>query len=151
MYRSKRYGEAIDYARRALEIDANYYHIWFMMGIAQLRTGFTQDAIASLKRVVDLAPWYSTGAWALAAAYHQAGDRECSQELVAKLAGSHGHTAGAATYYAEIGEVDAMFEALDMAYQRRDLRLVSSKNEPFFDPYRADPRFQALLAKMNLA
>jgi len=25
------------------------------------------------------------------------------------------------------------------------------KGMPFFDPYRADPHFQALLAKMNLA
>jgi hypothetical protein len=32
-----------------------------------------------------------------------------------------------------------------------DRLLIDIKNERFFDPYRADPRFQSLLAKMNLA
>jgi hypothetical protein len=29
--------------------------------------------------------------------------------------------------------------------------LINIQGIPFFDPYRPDPRFQALLAKMNLA
>ena len=60
MYYAKQYRETIEYARRALEIDANYYLIWFVMGLAQLRAGFAQEAITSLKRVVELAPWWST-------------------------------------------------------------------------------------------
>ena len=88
--------------------------------------------------------------WGLAAAYHQIGDREHSQELVRKLADSHGHTYGAALYYAAAGEVDAMFEALDGAHRQRD-REHSRYSQPIFDPYRADPRFQALLRRMNLA
>ena len=151
MYRSKQYGEAIDYARRALEIDTNFYLMWFVTGRAQMGAGFTQEAIASFKRVVELAPWYSAGGWLLAAAYRHAGDRERSQELVGELAGSHGRTAGAASYYAAAGEVDAMFEALDGAYQRRDPNLLHVQSQPFFDPYRADPRFQDQLRRMNLA
>ena len=61
MYSAKQYRETIEYARRALEIDANFYFIWFAMGLAQLHAGFTQEAITSLKRVVELAPWYSHG------------------------------------------------------------------------------------------
>lgn len=44
-----------------------------------------------------------------------------------------------------------MFAALEGSYQRREPLLLDLKNERFFDPYRADPRFQSLLAKMNLA
>jgi hypothetical protein len=54
-------------------------------------------------------------------------------------------------YYAAAGEVDAMFEALDGAYQQRDIFLPHIRYLPFFDPYRADPRYQAQLKKMNLA
>ena len=61
MYWSKQYRETIEYARRALEIDAKYFSIWYVMGLAQLRAGFAQEAIASLKRVVELAPWWHTG------------------------------------------------------------------------------------------
>ncbi len=124
MLLAKQYRETIEYSRRALEMDANFYGIWSVMGFAQLRAGLAQEGIASLKRVVELAPWSSQVRGALAAAYHQAGDHEHSQELVRKLADSHGHTYGAAVYYAATGEVDAMFEALDGAYQQRDRSLI---------------------------
>ena len=151
LYHAKQYREAIEYARRALEIDANFYHIWSTMGLAQLHAGFTQEAITSFKRVVELAPWWQMGVGSLAAAYYQAGDHERSQEWARKLAESQGHSVGAALYYAATGEVDAMFEALDGAYRQRDAFLLYIQDLPFFDPYRADPRFQALLQKMNLA
>jgi len=151
MYWSKQYRETIEYARRALEIDANYFTIWYIMGFAQLRAGLAQEGITSLKRVVELAPWWHTGGWGLAAAYHQISDREHSQQLVRNLAASYGHTYGAALYYAAAGEGDAMFEALDGARRLRDSNLLTIRSSPIFDPYRADPRFQALLQRMNLA
>jgi serine/threonine-protein kinase len=36
MYYGKQYRETIEYARRALEYDANQFLIWYMMGLAQL-------------------------------------------------------------------------------------------------------------------
>ncbi len=147
---AKRYPETIECANRALEIDANFHQMWFVMGLAQLHSGLTQEAIASLKRAVDLAPWNYTNAWLLAAAYYQAGDREHSQEWARKLAGSHGHSVGAALYYAAAGEVDAMFEALEGAFQQRDYLMIRIQDLPFFDRYRAEPRYLALLQKMNL-
>ena len=44
-----------------------------------------------------------------------------------------------------------MFGALDEAHGQRVWNLFIIQNEALFDPYRADPRFRALLAKMNLA
>jgi TolB-like protein/Tfp pilus assembly protein PilF len=151
MYHAKQYRETIEYARRTLEIDANFYLIWLVMGLAQLRAGMIQEAITSLKRTVELAPWYNMGVGSLAAAYCQAGDHERSHEWAQKLADSHTHTVGAALYCAAAGEVDAMFEALEVAYRQRDRMLLNIQNLPFFDDYRADPRFQALLQRMNLA
>jgi tetratricopeptide (TPR) repeat protein len=149
---AKQYREAIEYARRALEIDANFYLIWGAIGLAQLGAGLPQEAITSLKRSLDLAPWWYPGAWYLSVAYFHAGDRERSQEWARKLAGSHGHSFGAALYYAAVGEVDTMFKVLDMTYRQRDLLLLLDiANLSFFDPYRADPRFHALLQRMNLA
>jgi tetratricopeptide (TPR) repeat protein len=150
MLAAKQYRETIEYTRRALEIDANFYFLWVVMGLAQLHAGFTQEGVASWKHVVELAPWWYAGAWNLAAAYHQAGDYNRSQEWARKVADTHAHTFGAATYYAAVGEVDAMFEALDWAYQKRDVELRLIQCESFFDPYRTDPRFQALLRRMNL-
>ena len=148
---ARRYQETIQHARRALDIDANFYPILRALGLAQLREGLVPEAIASMKRAVELAPWDSLGPWLLAVAYHQAGDREHEHELAGKLRGAHGRTIGASFYYAAAGEVDALFEALEEAYQRRDGLLIALKYQPLFDLYRADPRFQGLLRRMNLA
>lgn len=147
---AKQYPETIDYARKALDIDPNFYPIWWVMGLAQLHQGSTLEAITSLKRVMELAPWHYALAWYLAAAYNQAGDNEHCREWKGKLV-AHDHTYEVAVYHAAAGEADAMFEALNGAYQRRDPYLPHCLIEPFFDPYRADPRFQALLRRMNMA
>jgi TolB-like protein/Tfp pilus assembly protein PilF len=151
MYNSKQYRETIAYARRALEIDANHWLMWWMTGLAELQAGLTQEAITSFERSVELAPWWSFGAGGLAAAYHQAGDHERSQEWARKLAGSHPHTVGAALYYAAAGNVDAMFAALDGALRQRAPFLINLRDLPFFDPYHADPRYLALVERMHLA
>jgi tetratricopeptide (TPR) repeat protein len=151
LYYAKQYREAIEYGRRSLEIDPNFSFSWFAIGLAQLREGLPQEAISSFQRVVELTPWMGGNAWSLATAYHQAGDHARSEELARKLAASYGQCYWAGFYYAATGEVDAMFDALDGAYQQRERLLIDLKNESSFDPYRTDPRFQALLAKMKLA
>jgi hypothetical protein len=56
-----------------------------------------------------------------------------------------------AEYYATIGAVDAMFQALEGAYEKRDIFLIFIRVWRSFDPYRTDVRFQSLLERMNLA
>jgi eukaryotic-like serine/threonine-protein kinase len=150
LYFAKKYRETIEYSRKALEIDPNFYLIWATMGFAQLHAGLTQESITSLKRGVELAPWWFPCGWWLAAAYCQAGDHEHGREWARKLADSHGNTCAAAAYYAATGQVDTMFDALEGAYRQRDRMLIDIKNLPFFDPYRSDPRFVDLLRRMNL-
>lgn len=148
---SSRYGEAIQCARKGLEINENFHPLVFVMALSQLRAGLTADAITSLRQALRIAPWFNAASWCLAAAYHQIDDRAQSLELVRTLADSHNRTIGAALYYAAAGEVDAMFEALEGAYQKRDFLLLNIEFLPFFEPYRADPRFKSLLRRMNLA
>jgi tetratricopeptide (TPR) repeat protein len=48
-----------------------------------------------------------------------------------------------------LGEAEAMFECLGKAIGRKDM--VFLKANRVYDPYRSDPRFTALLRRMNLA
>jgi hypothetical protein len=121
------------------------------MGLAQLDAGLPQEAVTSMKRAVDLAPWWGPGPANLAAALWQAGDRERCQELVLQSRSHHLGVFGAAYYYAVAGDADAMFEMLDLAWQERDPNLRIIGSDPFYEPHRAAPRFQALLRRMNLA
>ena len=132
MYYAKQYLETIEYARRALEIDANFYLIWLAMGNRpasrrlhsgsdyQLETSCGSGALVLHGwRVLSQQPTIR-----LAIAEH-------SQEWVRKLV-SDGHIEAAAVYYAAAGEVDAMFEALDEAYRH-----------PLFQPF-ANAKFSIL-------
>jgi hypothetical protein len=49
-----------------------------------------------------------------------------------------------------LGENNQGFKWLEKAYEERDVGLVSLKAEPMYDSVRSDPRFKALLKKMNL-
>jgi hypothetical protein len=52
--------------------------------------------------------------------------------------------------YLGVRDVDRAFEWLDRAIDARDQFMMPIKSYAFFDPIRADPRFAALLRKMNL-
>jgi serine/threonine-protein kinase len=144
IYAAREYREAMAHARKAMEIDANFPSMWLALGLAQLAAGCTQDAIASLQRLVELAP--DLGRAFLAAAYYRGGDRERSRECLTTLSRWQ-RARGELVYYAFIGEADAMFDAFERSYKQRDLL---APGWPFYDPYRADPRFQSLLRRMNL-
>ena len=45
--------------------------------------------------------------------------------------------------------MDPAFEALDRAWQNLDAGLTALKTDPYLDPLRGDPRYAALLRKMN--
>jgi serine/threonine-protein kinase len=52
--------------------------------------------------------------------------------------------------YLGLRDVDRAFEWFDRAVDARDQIMMPIKSYVFFDPIRADPRFQALLRKMKL-
>jgi len=54
-----------------------------------------------------------------------------------------------AEIHAQLGEVDAAFASLDRAWQIKDGGLLSLRVDPWIDPIRNDPRFTALMNKMN--
>ena len=147
----KRYNESMEASRRALEIDPNSYLIWHALGMAQFFAAQNEDAIHSLKRAVELAPWFASAVGMLASAYHRAGDQEHGREWVERLAQSDPDSLAMAEYYATTGETEAMFQALERAYQKRDVFMIYMRVWPSFDPYRPDARFQSILQRLNLA
>ena len=49
-----------------------------------------------------------------------------------------------------LGDGDAAFAQLDRAVEARAPLVVSLARDPLFDPFRADPRYHALLRRMKL-
>ena len=70
------------------------------------------------------------------------------RELIAKYHASNAFEI--ATICAFRNQTDEAFEWLDRAYAQRDPGLMSTKVEPLLKSLHNDPRFAALLKKLNL-
>ena len=57
---------------------------------------------------------------------------------------------GTAILYAQLGEKSKALDSLERAFEQRSLSMTELAIEPSFDPLRPDPRFQALLRRLNL-
>ena len=73
--------------------------------------------------------------------------REALKTLEESFRGRYLPPYASALIHAGLGDRDAMFVALDQAYQARDVHLMYLPVVMNWDPYRTDPRFINLLAR----
>jgi tetratricopeptide (TPR) repeat protein len=75
------------------------------------------------------------------------GDGAAARQAMGDLVAHHGDRSlyQQAQVLAQWGELDAAVEALQRALQVGDSGLIYSRNDPFLDPLRDDPRFAQLL------
>jgi DNA-binding winged helix-turn-helix (wHTH) protein/TolB-like protein/Tfp pilus assembly protein PilF len=68
-----------------------------------------------------------------------------------KVAAEHGADEMTwATVYARCGEKDRMLGVMRKLIDNRDVIVVGMKDDPVYDPYRADPAFRELMARLHL-
>jgi TolB-like protein len=81
----------------------------------------------------------------------RSGDRAGAEGKLAKLQQGYRDAASYqyAQIYAQLGDKDRAFANLDHGFAIKDAGLTGVKSDPFLDPLRSDPRFAALLRKMN--
>jgi serine/threonine-protein kinase len=84
--------------------------------------------------------------------YARRGEKEKLRKFVEeeKKRGSRTSPVWIAASYAELGETDLVFTWLEKAYKQRDHLLLSIKGYPYFNNYRTDPRYKALLKKIGI-
>ena len=82
------------------------------------------------------------------------GDREGARRLLATVESRFAAEPIPRSIFARIhlalGDTDAVFAWLEKAVEERDQSSRSLKTSPQWDSIRSEPRFQALLARMNL-
>jgi TolB-like protein/Tfp pilus assembly protein PilF len=118
-----------------------------MLSQIELATGQLSDAIKTNARQQS-EPWR----WAtLAMIEHTLGHAQESHRMLGELTSKYGHRTPLriAIAYAWRGEVDTGFAWLERAYQQRDGMLGLLQCEPGLRGVQSDPRYQALLRKMN--
>jgi tetratricopeptide (TPR) repeat protein len=154
LYCQHKFDSAIRHATKSVEIYPDYWLVHFALGLALSQKGALQQAISSLETTVKLAPAFTLAAGYLAAAYARADKREQAENLIAEIkeTGTKRFVSPASfsVYYAATGQPAKMFESLLDAAKERDSYLTRMDADPYFEPYRSDQRYRALLAEMNL-
>jgi Tfp pilus assembly protein PilF len=116
--------------------------------------GFLQQSIASLETTLRLSPSFTLATGFLAASYARSGNpghaEKLMEEVMERSSRHYVSSACFGTYYAALGQADRMFEFLEAALAERDPYLTRMDAEPYFDPFRSDPRYRDLLDRMNL-
>jgi eukaryotic-like serine/threonine-protein kinase len=154
-YLSRDYEQAIRAAEQALDIDDNFWLIHLVVGAAELRRGKLSDATGSLRKTLEMAPFYSLALGLLAAAHGLGGEHELAEQAIRRLSdmADKGYVSQVsfALYHAAQGDADRVFRFLGAAVDDREPFITRMIADEGFDAYRDDPRFQVLLDRMKLA
>ncbi|MFL6227867.1 MAG: protein kinase domain-containing protein, partial [Pyrinomonadaceae bacterium] len=152
-YFARRYDEAIENGKTAVEMDATSPVAHQRLGAAYEQKGMFPEAIAEFQKAVDGSNRIQLAVASLAHAYALAGRRAEAEKLLAELKERSGREYVSSYLVAEIytalGEKEAAIKSLERAYDEQSIDLVLAKVDPRLDPLRDDPRYQELLKKVG--
>jgi serine/threonine-protein kinase len=156
---ARRYPEAIAQLRKALELDPNFPFIRFLLGQALLLNGDSAGAIKEYEKADEIEKAHEFGGAhfglvGLAQAYALQGERERAAQFLNQLRDLEQRKR--ATHYAysyavihlALGDKNEAIDWLEQSYQAKESVIVIIKIDPFLDPLRGDPRFEALVQKV---
>jgi len=134
--------------KKGLELSPDAWPGTILLSQIYVMQGRPQDALSEIE-LVRGDVWR---AFLYAIAYHALGREKESDAALTELIAKY-HEGGAyqiAEVYAFRNQIDEAFEWLDRAYAQRDSGLIGTKVEPLLKSLHNDPRFAAVLKKLNL-
>jgi tetratricopeptide (TPR) repeat protein len=152
LYCARRYDEAIAQARKALSMQPDAPLALATLMLALHETKQHDEMIAAAKKLY--AGWYPDVGQALERGYAGRDYPGAWRRAAEVEAARHGKEPGAAFDIANCalfaGDTTHALDWLEKACDDRDPNMPYISCEPLFDPLRSEPRFQALLRRMNL-
>jgi TolB-like protein/Flp pilus assembly protein TadD len=147
---ARRFDEAIDQFRKALEMDYHDAHLG--LGGAYAAKGMYREALVEFGKYSELDRGTPRSIASLGYAHARLKERgEALGALDQLMVLSNQRYVSAASFavvYAGLGEKDQAFAWLEKAYEERSGALPFLKVNPTWDPLRSDPRFEALVQKV---
>jgi serine/threonine-protein kinase len=147
LFDARRYGEAVSYSAKLKQKSPELFKFPDLLGHSLLMLGRTKDAALAFGQVDD-ARSRTFGEAVLAA-------RSSARDLaLAKLAALRQEAGEMASYqfaqiYAQSGDENGAFAALNRAWEIRDSGLNRLRIDPYLDPLRRNPSFAALIKKIG--
>jgi TolB-like protein len=158
------YDRAIREANALLELEPNSPWPHFIIGVAyrqkyadesvrgNVKPDFAEKALAGHLKTIELSPGTDYFLGWLGLALGVCGKKAEARAVLEQLQRSDRYILGSSFAHVHLGleEFDAAFEWFDRAIEERDQTMMPILSYAHFDPIRNDPRFAALLRKMNL-
>lgn len=143
-----------DSAHEALELEpGNLMALW--VGSASLaHLGRREEAGAHARELESLAGEADLFLACAVGAFAVAGDRRAAGRVMAKLDRRHEDRGVSPLVFSfacpVVGEHERALESLQAAYEQRNMAMFYMSREPFADPLRSRPEFQATLSALGL-
>lgn len=143
LFEARRYEEAVSYSLKLKQESPDLFKFPGLLGHALLMLGRTKEAALAFREGQSI-----TGEALLAA---RSGNRELALAKTSALRQSKGdfENFNYAQIYAQLGDKEAAFAALNRAWEVRDASLLDIKVDAYLDPLRSDPRYAALVKKID--
>ncbi|HSM18235.1 MAG TPA: protein kinase [Gemmatimonadales bacterium] len=156
LFCARDYEAALTQLHRALELEPDFASTHAWLGVVYAQLGRFEEVEPAVARAAELSDGNPNVFHALAWTYARTGRQQEALELVDRV--TKGRAAGwcatiYATIYATYGDLDLAFELMERAVREGESSnaFFYLKVFPWYDPLRSDPRFDALLRRMNFA
>jgi tetratricopeptide (TPR) repeat protein len=160
-YFNREYREAEKYCRRALEIYPDFAFAHEYLADIYLKTGEFDKAFEELIKADQTITDFRNEPTAVRdnrlreyrekiEKFPQLGIRQYIESRLAGQPPEPGNYPVYAGYYAFLGDREKTLDNLEKACLGKGFLTVFVKADPIYDDFRSDPRFQAILRKMNL-
>ena len=151
-YFAHRHDDSISQLNKVLELDPQFAWANMELGWNYAKKGMYREAVAECQRALNLMPDNQVILGSCGRIFGQAGRRQDAVAHLARLKSlskkGYVNPCTVADLYDGIADTDHSFEWLQRAYKERSTSVLFLKVE-FSDRLHSDPRFQALLKKLN--
>jgi TolB-like protein/DNA-binding winged helix-turn-helix (wHTH) protein/Flp pilus assembly protein TadD len=150
---ARRYDESIQQSRKTIEMDPRFGVAYYQLGQAFAQKHMHQEAITEFQKAIGFSGGNKTFTASLAYAYAVSGRTNDALNILKDLnepsKDGFSNASEIALVYIGLNNKDEAFALLEKAYKERFNPSIIRR--PYFDPLRADPRFQDLLHRIGLS
>jgi len=155
LYGFREYGQAVDYLQRSVALDETFSNSRFALGWVLMDMGRYPEALSEVKHSYLEAKHDPEFLCIHAQLLALTGQHEAAFKIADQLQPSSPTTWYISPYHNArllftLGKDTAAWEYLKQAVEERSSRLLTLPSDVFWDPYRQDARFQAVLKRIGL-